>query len=54
MQDRYYGRNDPVASKIMAAHAETQGLAPPSDLSIVSLYGTVCLTAAIDPDRLAV
>ena len=36
MQDRYYGRNDPVAHKIMATHAETQGLAPPSDPAIVS------------------
>ena len=38
MQDRYYGRNDPVAHKIMATHAETQGLAPPSDPAIVSRH----------------
>lgn len=35
MQDRYYGRNDPVAKKILAANAEAQGLKPPEDQSIV-------------------
>lgn len=35
MQDRYYGRNDPVARKIMATHADSQGLTPPDDQSIV-------------------
>lgn len=35
MQDRYYGRNDPVARKIMATHADSQGLKPPDDQSIV-------------------
>lgn len=35
IQDRYHGRNDPVAKKIMSAHAETQGLKPPDDETIV-------------------
>jgi pre-mRNA-splicing factor RBM22/SLT11 len=36
MVDRYHGRNDPVARKIMSTHAKTQGLEPPEDSSIVS------------------
>ena len=35
MQDRYHGRNDPVARKIMGTHAKNQGLEPPEDTSIV-------------------
>lgn len=35
MQDRYHGRNDPVARKIMTQHADAQGLAAPEDTSIV-------------------
>jgi hypothetical protein len=35
IQDRYHGRNDPVAKKIMSAHAESQGLKPPDDETIV-------------------
>lgn len=35
IQDRYHGRSDPVAHKIMAKHAENQGLKPPEDTSIV-------------------
>lgn len=38
MQDRYYGRNDPVARKILVTHADSQGLAPPEDQSIVSVF----------------
>lgn len=38
IQDRYHGRNDPVAQKIMSKHAENQGLKPPEDTSIMSLY----------------
>jgi pre-mRNA-splicing factor RBM22/SLT11 len=38
MQDRYYGRNDPVARKIMGSHADSQGLTPPEDQSIMSLF----------------
>lgn len=35
IQDRYHGRNDPVAKKIMSTHAESQGLKPPDDETIV-------------------
>jgi len=38
MQDRYHGRNDPVARKIMTQHADAQGLAAPEDTSITSLF----------------
>ncbi|PPQ77507.1 hypothetical protein CVT25_011304 [Psilocybe cyanescens] len=38
MQDRYHGRNDPVARKIMSGHAETQGLKPPDDVAVTSLF----------------
>ncbi|KIM87240.1 hypothetical protein PILCRDRAFT_815717 [Piloderma croceum F 1598] len=38
MQDRYYGRNDPVAHKILATHADSQGLTPPDDQSITSIF----------------
>nr|VWP00799.1 BcRAC, Rac-like GTPase [Ganoderma boninense] len=38
--DRYHGRNDPVAKKIMSAHAATMGLQPPEDLNITSLFLT--------------
>jgi len=34
IQDRYYGRNDPVARKILTQFADSQGLAPPEDQSI--------------------
>lgn len=42
IQDRYHGRNDPVAKKIMSANAEAHGLQPPEDESIVKL---VCFIA---------
>jgi len=38
IQDRYYGRNDPVAKKIMSGFADSQGLTPPEDDSITSLF----------------
>ncbi|KAL0946640.1 hypothetical protein HGRIS_012836 [Hohenbuehelia grisea] len=38
LQDRYHGRNDPVARKIMTQHAESQGLKAPEDQSITSLF----------------
>lgn len=38
MQDRYHGRNDPVANKILGGHAESQGLKPPEDITIVSFH----------------
>jgi hypothetical protein len=34
--DRYYGRNDPVAKKILRETAESKGLKTPEDQSIVS------------------
>jgi len=40
IQDRYYGKDDPVAQKIMSKHAEDQGLKPPEDTSIISLFLT--------------
>ncbi|KAG8907414.1 Pre-mRNA-splicing factor slt11 [Tulasnella sp. 403] len=38
IRDRYYGRNDPVAKKIMSGYAASQGLTPPDDQSITSLF----------------
>ncbi|KAF8643757.1 hypothetical protein AX16_008776 [Volvariella volvacea WC 439] len=38
IQDRYHGRNDPVAKKILSAHADAQGLKPPDDPKITSLF----------------
>src|SRR6266404_9245307 len=38
IQDRYFGQNDPVARKILAGHAEEQGLKPPEDESVVSSF----------------
>ena len=35
LQDRYHGRADPVARKILSTHAESQGLKPPDDVTIV-------------------
>ncbi|KAJ8486959.1 hypothetical protein ONZ45_g3593 [Pleurotus djamor] len=38
IQDRYHGKSDPVARKILATHAESMGLKPPEDESITSLF----------------
>ncbi|KAF9075173.1 pre-mRNA-splicing factor SLT11 [Rhodocollybia butyracea] len=38
IQDRYHGRNDPVARKILSTHAESQGLKAPEDQTITSLF----------------
>ncbi|KAK7054760.1 Pre-mRNA-splicing factor slt11 [Paramarasmius palmivorus] len=38
LQDRYYGRSDPVANKILSQYSESQGLKPPEDESIMSLF----------------
>jgi len=38
MQDRYHGKNDPVAHKILSTHAESQGLKPPDDKTITSIF----------------
>lgn len=36
IQDRYHGRNDPVAKKLLGQVAEASGLKAPADQSIVS------------------
>lgn len=36
IQDRYHGRNDPVAKKILSTQAASAGLKAPEDQSIVS------------------
>ncbi|TFY75220.1 hypothetical protein EWM64_g8792 [Hericium alpestre] len=38
IQDRYHGNNDPVARKIMSTHAVNQGLQPPEDPNVMSLF----------------
>jgi len=38
IQDRYYGRNDPVAKKILQGVAESKGLKAPEDKDIVSVF----------------
>ncbi|KAH9813935.1 hypothetical protein DFH28DRAFT_929488 [Melampsora americana] len=38
IQDRYHGRNDPVARKILSTYANSTGLTPPEDESIISLF----------------
>jgi len=38
IQDRYHGRSDPVAKKILSMHAESQGLKPPDDQTITSIF----------------
>lgn len=38
IQDRYHGHNDPVAKKIMSTHATNQGLTPPEDETVTSLF----------------
>ncbi|PPQ63075.1 hypothetical protein CVT24_005930 [Panaeolus cyanescens] len=48
LQDRYHGRNDPVARTIMSSHAETQGLKPPDDTSITSLFLTALPTTSTE------
>ncbi|KAH7912230.1 hypothetical protein BJ138DRAFT_1084039 [Hygrophoropsis aurantiaca] len=48
IQDRYHGTNDPVARKIMAGHADTQGLKPPEDQSITSIFLSSLPTSATE------
>lgn len=43
-QDRYYGRNDPVAKKMLRQVAESKGLKAPEDKSIVSITKSKQLT----------
>jgi len=42
MQDRYHGRNDPVAKKILARNAENMGLKPPEDPAVVRFDLHLC------------
>ena len=37
IQDRYYGRNDPVAKKFLQGVAESKGLKAPEDKEIVRI-----------------
>ncbi|THH12522.1 hypothetical protein EW146_g7618 [Bondarzewia mesenterica] len=48
IQDRYHGNNDPVARKIMSTHANNQGLAPPEDASVMSLFLSSLPTTATE------
>lgn len=45
--DRYYGRNDPVAKKILRQTAEAKGMKAPEDQTVVSeaLAGFAMLSA---------
>lgn len=36
IQDRFHGRNDPVAKKMLSGAASDMGLTPPEDKSVVS------------------
>lgn len=38
IQDRYHGRNDTVAKRLLNTYSESHGLTPPSDQSITSLF----------------
>ena len=40
IKDRYHGRNDPVARKLLSSYAASKGLEPPEDTSIQSLFLT--------------
>jgi hypothetical protein len=37
IKDRYHGRNDPVARKMLSGYAATKNLIPPEDPSVVLL-----------------
>lgn len=37
-RDRYYGKNDPVANKILTRMSERPGLVPPEDKSVSTIY----------------
>lgn len=42
IKDRFYGRDDPVAKKMMKSHVEEVGLTAPEDKSVVS-FSDLCL-----------
>jgi pre-mRNA-splicing factor RBM22/SLT11 len=46
IKDRFYGRNDPVARKIISKHQEEIGLTPPEDQEVVSVKTEVVLLVA--------
>ncbi|CCM04585.1 uncharacterized protein FIBRA_06766 [Fibroporia radiculosa] len=48
IQDRYHGRSDPVARKILSTHAASMGLQPPEDQSVMSLFLTSLPTTATE------
>lgn len=48
IQDRYHGRNDPVAQKILNTHAKNMGLTPPEDKSITSIFLTALPATATE------
>ncbi|THH10792.1 hypothetical protein EW145_g1071 [Phellinidium pouzarii] len=50
IQDRYHGRNDPVARKILSGHAEAQGLKPPEDQTITSIFLSSLPTSTSEQD----
>jgi hypothetical protein len=43
IQDRYYGKNDPVAKKILQGVAESKGLKAPEDKEIVGHHLSLLL-----------
>ncbi|KAH9843080.1 pre-mRNA-splicing factor SLT11 [Rhodofomes roseus] len=48
IQDRFHGRNDPVAHKILTQHAASMGLQPPEDQSVMSLFLTLLPASATE------
>jgi len=48
IQDRYHGKSDPVARKILGQYAETQGLKPPEDSSIVRQLLTWFIISSVE------
>jgi pre-mRNA-splicing factor RBM22/SLT11 len=40
IKDRYHGRNDPVANKLLTGYASSKGLTPPEDPTVVSSIPT--------------
>jgi len=37
IKDRYHGRNDPVARKLLSNYAASKGLVPPEDVTVVCM-----------------
>ena len=48
IKDRYHGRSDPVAKKLLASYAASKGLEPPEDPSIQSLFLTTLPASATE------